>query len=289
MSILYYLVIKPISLLPYFILYGISDIFYYLFYYIIRYRKKVILDNLQRSFPDKSQSEIKALSKKFYRHFMDLVIESIKCFSITPPQIEARMKTLNPELPNTYFEKGQSILIVGGHYNNWEMYAMMVDKDIKHKTYALYSPLSNKYFDEKMKKSRGKYGLKMVSTKLANKLFTDNTNDHSAYIFGSDQSPSNPKKCYWLKFLNQDTGVLFGVEKFAKDFDLPVIYGSIRKIKRGYYEVSYQLVTDQPKENRHGEITEKHTKLLEQDILKKPEYWLWTHRRWKNKKPVSND
>lgn len=289
MSIFYYLLIKPLSLLPYSVLYFISDGLYYLFFYVIQYRKKVVIANLTHSFPAKTKAEILDLSKKFYRHFMDLVVESIKCFSITESQIKERFKTKSAAEINHYFDEGRSIIVVGGHYNNWEMYAMMMDRDIKHKTYALYAPLTNQFFDKKMRTSRGKFGLNMVSIKLADEFLKKGLSIPSAYVFGSDQSPSNPNKCYWTTFLNQDTGVHFGVEKYAKEFNMPVFFGSIQKITRGHYEVIYTLITDKPKECAYGEITEKHVRMLEIDIVALPQYWLWTHRRWKHKKPSAHD
>jgi Kdo2-lipid IVA lauroyltransferase/acyltransferase len=288
MPIFYYLFIKPLSLLPYSVLYFISDGLYYLFFYLIKYRKKVVVTNLTLSFPNKSKAEIHDLSKKFYRHFMDLVVESIKCFSITENQINARFKTRSAAAINRFFDEGKSIIVVGGHYNNWEMYAMMMDRDIKQKTFALYTPLTNKYFDKKMRTSRSKYGLNMISIKLASEFLKNSLTVPSAFVFGSDQSPSNPNKCYWTQFLNQETGVHFGVEKYAKEFNIPVFYGSIQKIKRGFYEVNYQLVTDNPNACKYGEITERHVRLLEKDIVTAPQYWLWSHRRWKHKKPVAH-
>ena len=138
-----------------------------------------------------------------------------------------------------------------------------------------------------MTQSRERYGLKMTVMKLTKSLFEDKS-QLQAIIFGSDQSPSNPERAYWMNFLNQDTGVLFGVEKYAKEYNWPVIYVSIHKIKRGYYEVFYQLITDKPNDFSYGEITENFTKLIEKDIIKEPQYWLWGHRRWKHKKPEIN-
>ncbi|MES2139792.1 MAG: lysophospholipid acyltransferase family protein [Bacteroidota bacterium] len=284
-ALLYYLVIIPISLLPFPLLYALSDGLYILFYFMLGYRKKVVLQNIRNSFPDKTEKEHIEICKKFYRHFCDLVVESLKTFTISEKEVLKRVICINPELIDKYFDQKRSVIIAGGHYNNWEIFAVAVDALIKHKTVGIYKPLSNKYFDDKMRSTRGKYGLEMISTKDVKTFFDTHINVLTATIFGTDQSPSNPNNAYWMKFLNQDTGVLFGAEKFAKEYNYPVVYGRLNKLKRGHYSLDFTDVTDTPKETAYGEITEKITLLLEKDIQAIPQYWLWTHRRWKHKRP----
>lgn len=284
-ALLYYLVIIPISLLPFPLLYALSDGLNVLFYYMLGYRKKVVLQNIRNSFPDKTEKEHIEICKKFYRHFCDLVVESLKTFTISEKEVLKRVICTNPEVIDKYFDQKRSVIIAGGHYNNWEIFAVAVDALIKHKTVGIYKPLSNKYFDEKMRATRGKYGLEMISTKEVKTFFDTHINVLTATIFGTDQSPSNPNNAYWMKFLNQDTGVLFGAEKFAKEYNYPVVYGRLNKLKRGHYSLDFTDVTDTPKDTAHGVITEKITNLLEKDIQAIPQYWLWTHRRWKHKRP----
>lgn len=283
--LLYYLIILPISKLPYGALYGLSDFLFWVFYSLTGYRKKVVFDNLKRSFPEKSDAEIQQLGKLFYRHFADLILESLSIFSISQKEASARMKFTNPEIFDKHFKEGRNVILAGGHFNNWELFAVAVDDALKHATIALYKPLNNLFFDEKMRSSRGKYGLRMISTRKATEVFSTITDQPVAVIFATDQSPSNPRKGYWTKFLNQDTIVLFGTEKYAKEYNCPVYYGSIQKVKRGYYEVTFSLITENPQSCAYGEITEMHCKLLEKDILENPQYWLWSHRRWKHRKP----
>lgn len=284
-ALLYYLVIIPISLLPFPLLYALSDGLYILFYYMFGYRKKVVLQNIRNSFPDKTEKEHIEICKKFYRHFCDLVVESLKTFTISEKEVLKRVICTNPEVIDKYFDQKRSVIIAGGHYNNWELFAVAVDALIKHKTVGIYKPLSNKYFDDKMRGTRGKYGLEMISTKDVKTFFDTHINVLTATIFGTDQSPSNPNNAYWMKFLNQDTGVLFGAEKFAKEYNYPVVYGRLNKLKRGHYSLDFTDVTETPTETAYGEITEKITLLLEKDIQDIPQYWLWTHRRWKHKRP----
>jgi KDO2-lipid IV(A) lauroyltransferase len=285
--ILYYGIILPISSLPFFILYGISDFLFVIFYYLTGYRKKIVLGNIQRSFPEKSAKEHTEICRKFYHHFCDLIVESLKTFTISEKQVAKRVVCVNPELINMYYDQGRSVIIAGGHYNNWEVFAVGVDALIKHKAVGIYKPLSNKYFDNKMRKTRSKYGLYMISTRDVKKVFDEEVNNLTATIFAIDQSPSNSNNCYWMEFLHQDTGILFGVERYAKEYNFPVVYGRINKVKRGHYSFEFFELTDTPNETAYGEITERSTRMLEKDIREKPEFWLWTHRRWKHKKPAN--
>lgn len=282
--ILFYIIILPISILPYPVLYFLSDALYFILYKLLGYRTEVVLKNIKNSFPEKEDKEHKAIMSQFYRHLCDLILESIKGFTISEKQLRKRLIVRNQEVADKYAQKGQGVIFVGGHINNWEICAQAVPFYSEHECVGIYKPLSNTFFDQKMKSTREKYGLKLVSMKQSKKSFEINGKP-KAIIFGSDQSPSNPKRAYWLKFLNQDTGVLFGVEKYAKEYNWPVIYVTIYKTKRGHYEVEYQQITDTPLDTAYGEITTQFTKAIEKDIIAHPQYWLWSHRRWKHKKP----
>ena len=283
--LLYYGFIIPLSLLPFRVLYIISDGLYFLFYYVIRYRKEVVVTNIKNSFPTKTDEEIEFITKRFYAHFCDLVLESLKIFTISEKDAKKRMCFKNPELLNRFAQQHKSVIIMGGHSNNWEMLAVTVAGAMKHKAQAIYKPLSSLFFDKRMRATRGKFGLNMISTKKVKEYFEKEKGNLSATIFGIDQSPGNPEKCYWTTFLNQDTGVLFGAEKFAKEYNYAVVYGRINKESRGYYSFEFLDITDSPQQTNHGEITEKATRMIETDIIANPQYWLWTHKRWKHKRP----
>ena len=279
----YYLLILPLSLLPYPLLYLLSDIIFLIMYRVIGYRKKVVFTNLRNSFPNKSKQELKKIMSDFYRHLCDIIMESVKGFTISEKQLRKRLIIKNPEFSNYFADKGQSIIFVGGHYNNWEICAQAFAMYSNHKCIGIYKPLSNAFINDKIYTSRSKYGMHLISMKQTKKSFEEGA-QAKAIVFGSDQNPANPKRAHWVQFLNQDTGVLFGVERYAKEYDWPVVFVSISKVKRGHYEVEYSLITDSPTEQPHGKITEDFTKRLEQDIINQPQYWLWSHKRWKHKR-----
>ncbi len=287
-KLLYYLLLLPISRLPFPILYGLSNILYFFMYRIFSYRKTLVRDNITRSFPNKSKAEIHKIESDFYRHLCDLIVEGVKNFTISEAASRRRMKVINPELLDPYFNKGQSVILVGGHYNNWELVALAFPMQIKHTPLALYTPLQNAFWNEKVTKSRSKYGLQMlVIDEILQKMKTQKE-EKFAVIFGSDQSPRRSQMAHFMTFLNQETGVAYGAERLAREFNIPVIAGSNRKVSRGHYEVIYTLISEDHSQFRKGEITEAFTRHLEKDILSAPQYWLWSHKRWKRSKSDHN-
>lgn len=281
--ILYYGLIVPLSRLPFSVLYFISDVLCFILYRIVGYRKEVIRGNIRRSFPEKTEGELKAIEKEFYSHFCDLIVESLKTFTITAEESLKRMNVKNTEVVDRLFDQGRHITAMGGHNGNWELYATACDMQIKPDTVALYTPLSSAFFDKIMRQSRSRYGLQMIATSKNSDMPVDSKTP-TMFIFGIDQCPKLSQKPYWMEFLNQETGVQFGAEKFARVNDTAVVFGNIRKVKRGYYEVEYTLVCESVADKPAGWVMEQGTKLLEQKIREQPAYWLWSHKRWKRQK-----
>ncbi|HEY5690848.1 MAG TPA: lysophospholipid acyltransferase family protein, partial [Cyclobacteriaceae bacterium] len=279
-----YLFLMPISSLPSWILYRISDFMYLVLYRIAGYRKKVVSNNIKNSFPEFSLAQQKLLERQFYKHFCDLVMESIKAFTISKKELQKRFVERNPELFQKYYDNGQHVTLVGGHSGNWELYAISVALNLPHQPVALYAALHSAFLNSKILASRSKFGLWMKSYAEVKEMMRKEIERPIAVIFGSDQSPNIKQQPYWTEFLHQETGVQFGAEKFARDNNTPVIFGFIHKTKRGHYEMEYKLVCEQPNELPLGAITERHTRMLEEDIRKEPSFWLWTHKRWKRKK-----
>ena len=283
-KVLFYVILKPLSLLPLWALHLFSNFLFFMIYRVFGYRKEVVKTNIKNAFPEYSEEQVNEVSKKFFKHLCDLIVESIKLFSISNKEAQKRVKTINPEVLDKYFDQGRDIVLTGAHYNNWEMFAVTVNNQIKHKPYGIYFPLKNEFINKKMKESRSKFGLNMISAKEVKPTF-EKKEEPKLVIFATDQSPSNTRKAYWMEFLNQDTGVLFGAEKYAKDYNCVVASGKMVKIKRGYYEITYSILHDDVTDLKYGQITESHTRFNEKIIKSKPEFWLWSHKRWKHKRP----
>lgn len=271
-------------LTPFFILYLHSEVIFFLIYRVFGYRKKVVLENLKKSFPEKTDREIQEISKRFYRNLSDIMVEGIKGFSMSKESLIKRYKVLNPEKADIYFEQNRSIIGIGSHYCNWEWGVLCFSLQFKHKTIGLYKPLSNKYIDKYIKKTRAAWGMNLVSIYETAKIMKQSNSESSLYFMIADQSPSNTKKAYWIDFLNQDTACLHGPENYSKQYNLPVLYGHVERVKRGYYTIFLSEVATNPQEKSPSEITNTYMKILENAILQKPENWLWSHRRWKRKR-----
>ncbi|HIP36179.1 MAG TPA: lipid A biosynthesis acyltransferase [Crocinitomix sp.] len=282
--LLFFLVLKPLSYVPMSVLFFFSDITFYLSYYLVRYRRNVVKDNLRKAFPEKSEDELKKIEKGFYRHFTDFIFESIKSISISEKDVLVRTSIKNVDLLDKYYKQRKNILVVCGHYNNWEFYALSLPKQLKHTTYSLYQPLKNKFFDKILLESRKRNGMKLIKTRDIFKFFQEKNDNPKLMVIVNDQSPTNKQKAYWNTFLNQETGWNVGPEKLAKKYDYVVLFGHSKKIKRGVYEVEFSLVTETPAQTNDEYITDKYSSILEEIIRNKPEYWLWSHKRWKHKK-----
>lgn len=288
--ILTYPLIWLLSKLPMRILYLKSSFFYAIIYYIIGYRKRVVLKNLQLSFPEKTDEELKKIRKKFYKHFVDIFIESIKAFSISEKEIYKRYTYKNPELVNKYAKAGRSIAMVGSHLANWE-WSVNMPLFVDIKCNVAYTSLGNKYFDEKVISSREKFGVTTFKSSKLIKAMQRHFFFKKQGVYGllSDQSPKPSKTYYWREFLGVKVPVHTGAEMLAKRFDLVVINYAATKIKRGYYEVEFKLITDQPKALEDYKITDLYTEITEQNIRKQPEYYFWTHKRFKHQNKVPKE
>ena len=262
------------------------DVFYVLLITLIPYRKKVIVQNIDRSFPDKKKKEKAKIKRLFYRHLTQLLAESVKGLSISEQELKKRITVKNPELMDNLYSKGKNVLLVSGHYNNWEWVILAQSILFKHEAIGIGMPMTSKFWDKKINQRRSRFGMKVVHAKNYKEALTENKNQLKSVLVLSDQSPADSMKSYWMPFLNQNTAVLFGAEMMAHQLNYAVVYYSLRKVKRGKYEMELFLITDNPSEKSYGEITESHTKLLEEEISKDPAFWLWSHKRWKRDVPT---
>ncbi len=285
--ILIYGWIKIHALLPMRLLYVLSDILYLIIYWVIRYRVPVVRKNLKSSFPDKSEEELKQLEKAFYHHFADYIVETLKLAHISLQELQKRAYVQNPKLIDKLMDNGHPCcLFLMGHYGNWEWYSGSNSRFKEARLYQIYRPLNNKAVDKIFIHLRTKFGSsgipkndtgREVVRLVRNKV-------RSGVVFLADQTPSPSNLHYWTNFLNQDTSVLTGAERLARKLNTPVVFLDVQMVKRGYYTLEIQLIAENPKETPENWITEEYARRLEKSILRKPEGWLWTHKRWKYKR-----
>ena len=289
MNLLVYIILYPliwiISKSSFRLIYLFSDFLYLILYHVISYRKKLVRKNLALALPEKTFLERKIIEKKYYKHLSDLFLESFKSLNISEVDIKKRYSFKNIELLDELYKKKKNIILMGGHYASWEWF-FIIDRLTDYRINAIYKKLSNKYFDSLIKKIRSKYNGNLISTKNTFKEILKNTKLKGLNIYGfvSDQSPKKNKATYWNNFLNNFVPFHTGAEIIAKKYDMAVVYMNVEKLKRGYYLASFELITDKPKKYKDFKITEDFIKLLENQIFKAPEYYTWTHNRFKHRK-----
>ncbi len=292
MSLVYallYGICRFLAFFPLRCLYLFSDFFYVIACYILHYRRAVVMENLQNAFPGKTEKERKKIARQFYHFLCDLIFESIKTLNISAKEMQRRIHFSTPKLLDELYRKGKQVFFATGHYGNWEWLATLEPIDPYHQA-TLYRPLNNKAFDKLMYRIRTGFGTDAVPTNQTIRYINQFINNKLLTIlcFLCDQSPQKDVIQYWTNFLNQDTPVFLGLEKLARRYNAAVMYFEVRRVKRGYYLVDTTLITENAAETEPYEITERHTALLEETIRRNPQYWLWSHRRWKHKKVYTN-
>jgi len=273
-----------LSVLPLRVLYFISDIIYVLLYQIIGYRKKVVRRNLKLSFPERSSEKLLKIEKESFHHFVDIFMEMIKSFSISKKEIAQRIIIENPELINDYIKDNKSVIVLSSHHANWEWSPYLMDQLINCKAYAAYTKIGNKYFDKKIKSSRTKFGANFIPTREFIDMMQRNADIDRIAIYGflGDQSPQLKKTYYWSNFMGVRVPIITGAEMLAKRFDYPVVYLQTDLVKRGYYKSKFINLAKNPKEFPDYQITDMFLDVLEKQIRENPEYYFWTHKRFKH-------
>jgi len=271
--------------MPLSVLYFHSDLLFFIMYHIVRYRRGVVDENLANAFPEKTKKERDQIAVKFYHHLYDCFLETLYFDQISDEKVKERVTFLNPELANKYMDQGRQVIVLMGHYNNWECFNNWC-LHTKYKSYAIYKKLRSHAFEKFFIHLRSKFGAYPLERALTFRQLMDESKAGvpSLSLFLIDQTPRAHDIQYWTQFLNQETAMLVGPEKVACKLNSVVLFGRTRKIKRGYYEVELVLITDKSKQSQRFEITEKSNRLLEQLIIENPEYWLWSHRKWKHKR-----
>lgn len=279
-----YPIIWLLSILPMRLLYILSDFLFFIIYSVFGYRKKVILENITYAFPEKSEKQRLIILKKFYKHFTDIIVESIKAFTITEKFILKRYKFNNPELVNQFLKDGRSVALVGAHLANWE-WSISLPIAIEGNVFGTYNKLRNEIFEKKLLQSRKKFGISGSRTSDFMKFIKNkyDNNIQGSYVMLSDQSPMLEKTFYWGDFFGIKVPIHTGAEMLAKNYNLVVINYRAKKIKRGYFEVDFELITENPRDFEDYKITDKFLRITEQNVREQPECYLWSHKRFKHK------
>ncbi len=288
-SIGYYLIFAlwyVFSLLPLKLLYFFSDLLYFPVYYVFGYRKKVVHKNIAEAFPGKSEGELRRIEKDYYRYFCDYLVETIKYFSISEKEIRRRMVFSGVEQINKYLAEGKSSILLMGHYCNWEWVSslpLQVTKADDTVRGHIYHKLENNTFDMLFYCMRNRFESQNIEMFSAIRYLVKCKVNKMKFVIGfiSDQAPNWDNINMWTDFLNHKTSFFVGAESLAKMADAAVFYVDVKRIKRGYYNAQFVKITDTPKDFGNYELTVKYAELLEQSIMQAPQYWLWSHNRWK--------
>ena len=281
---LIYPLIYSIASLPFRVLYKVSDLLYYLLR-LSGYRKKVVLQNLRNSFPEKNESEIEELCQSYFRYLCDLIMEVLKTIRMTEQEAKEHCVFHSAPWLDKLHEEKKSILVVMGHYGNWEWAGPSFTLNTPYQLVVIYRPLSNIYFERMMSRTRTKFGTRITPAAQTLRDMVANRSQVTATAFIADQT-ATAANAYWTTFLNQDTAVFTGPEKLAVKFSYPIVFMNLKRTGRGYYEIFPELLFSDPKNTSPDEISETFTKRLEKEIINDPAVWLWSHKRWKHKRPV---
>ena len=270
-----------IGILPFPVMYKLSDVLAWFLRKVFRYRTDVTKQNLENSFPDKSETELNSIFKKSYINLADVLLEGIKGFSMSEEEIKRRYVFHDTELVHSYYDQGKHVILYASHYANWEWGPLAVGHFIKHRSLGIVKLLKNKYINDYVQTHRCGKNVFWADVAKAGTAIRSFADQPTQFVFLSDQGPSNTKTAHWIRFLNQDTPCHFGVDRLARRRGYPVFNIITKRVKRGHYKLRYELLTDDPSKTTDGEITELYMRSLERQIIEKPEYWLWSHKRWK--------
>jgi KDO2-lipid IV(A) lauroyltransferase len=282
-----YSALYTLSLLPFPVLYLLSDGVCFLVFRVLGYRKSVVFKNLSNSFPEKTPAEIERLAKAYYRYLCDLFLETFKTLSISKKAMLRHCEMDEEALAifNELAAQGKSSILVLGHYGNWEWAGNTFSMLCPQPLYVIYHTISSPIFDRLMYHMRTRFGGGLIESSQTFKVMVKQKGTVTATAFIADQTPQ-PQRAHWMTFLNQDTPVFMGAETIARKLNYPIVYATVKRLRRGYYRIYAERLLEAPAASAEGTISELHTRRLERDILAHPEIWLWSHKRWKHARPV---
>lgn len=278
------IVVFLFRIMPFAVLFFIADGVSFILYRLVGYRKSVVHENLKKSFPDLSQSAYLNLTKGFYKHLADILLEGLKGYSMSERSLKKRFVYRNPELLEQHYNAGEHIMLMPAHYGNWEWAVLSLPLPLKHQIIGVYKPLRAALIERFVGKRRSRFGLILNPISKTREAMNNPPEIPTAYIMMSDQHPSSRKKAQWVKFLGRDTACLHGADHYARKFDYPVYYMHIERVRRGFYEVVFSPLELNAAVTSPSAITQKYMSVLEEKIKEQPSDWLWSHRRWKYSK-----
>lgn len=270
------------SKLPLKVLYGLADFIFVITYFVVGYRKDVVFQNLKNSFPEKSDSELKIIRKKFYHNFCDYLVETLKSFTISSHELRVRVQHLNQDVFHEAKKENKNIILLAGHIFNWEWFNALATIIPQEKSFPVYRKVQSSFWEQKVKAIRNRFGNHALEAKEVIRHIFKNTNDgNSVYMFVADQTPHSSEVTYGLEFLHQKTPAFVGYDKLSTRMDLVFVYCEMKKVKRGYYQINYHRIYPDGEKFQEYEVVRKFHKMLETTINKRPDNYLWSHRRWK--------
>ncbi|WP_373707618.1 lysophospholipid acyltransferase family protein [Kaistella sp.] len=270
------------SRLPLRVLYLFSDFIFFVIYHLVGYRRKVVFENLQNSFPEKSLEELKKIEKKFYVNFCDYIVETFKSFTVSSTELRVRVQHINQDVFDDAKTEGKNIILLAGHVFNWEWFNALALGVVQENSHPVYRKVQSGFWEQKIKELRTRFGNQPLEAKEVVRHIFRNPNDgNSIYLFVADQTPHVSEVTFGLKFLNQKTPVFVGYDKLSTRMDLAFIYCDMKKVKRGFYQVNYYRIQPDGEKFVEHEVVKKFHTLLENTINKRPDNYLWSHRRWK--------
>jgi len=275
--------LKVFGLLPFRLLYMLSDMLAFILYFLVGYRSKVVSENLRRAFPEKTDADIKVITRRFYHHLTDILLESLLVPSLSKEEAIRRCKPVNPEVVNQYLDQKRPVILAGSHLGNWEWGGQSMPPFFHGATITAFKPLTDKTMEVYLNKIRSQTGMELVSMEEFFRVMRKRSEEAAVYILLSDQSPSSRKSAHWVQFFGQPTATLPGLDVLARKFNWPVVYYRTVRLRRGYYEIVFEDLCAEPIGMPDQAITQVYTDMLERDIRQQPESWLWSHKRWKMK------
>jgi Kdo2-lipid IVA lauroyltransferase/acyltransferase len=278
--------IKFFSRLPMWVLYAFSTFLYLLAFYVVRHRHQVIREQIRKVFPDLSDAEQARIHKRYLRNFCDVLMEVVKSVSMRADDMRDRMRIVNLEAARRHLDAGQSLMFVTSHLCNWEWLLHGMALQLGYPVDAAYKPLHDQWAERLMLKIRSRFGARLVPAKELLADFLKRRGIVRALAMNADQAPVSTDKRYWTRFLGQDTAFYVGADQIARATRLPVLYVSMRRVRRGYYEADLQPLWDGREATEPNTVTERYARACETDVLKSPADWLWSYRRWRLKKPL---